>query len=409
MTARSLLVDWQPAELAVALMLAKLPDHPIPSQPDKLSTVYLTSKLTNQILGYQRELQTIWDRAMALLADEAADEQHNSRYGHDEGDAAARGILRDASGQFVDAAGPRFRTAFDTGRDLALLAMTKDRLTPMEQGALIQGQLDRNAAFVRGSLFGDVYDAYGQAIRDPALSPAETKQQVQEVGASNLSRVAMYALKLWGVAHLAFGKELLADGKALRWVLTSLNPCADCPRLAKGGPYSILHPPPTMPGLGDTECFLDPGTSVFIERGWTPIEAVKVGERVLTHAGRYMPVEKVWRLPATGVPGRAVTVAPFRGRPHTFRVTPSHKFLLEDGWCHAQDLGAGVRIRVAAQADGRSRSSSRSRSVVVQEIADVPDGVRYDLTVCTDHSYVVNAGVISHNCRTNCLCQLVEA
>lgn len=248
------LADWSGDELALAAVLGKVGDLPVPDRPDKASTLYLTAQLTRQIQGYQRELDRIWDQVVNGLEDAAGDAKHNQITGHSEGDERARAILAMGVAGFTAAAAVRFVTAWDTGRDLALEFMQKDRLIPAEQQALIQLQLGRNRTYVEASLFADARDVYGQAIRDPSLSPEATAAQVKQTGESMFSRVAMYAVKLWGLAHLAFGKELMADGRPMRWVLTSLKPCIDCPRLARGGPYSIIHPLPTVPGLGDTIC-----------------------------------------------------------------------------------------------------------------------------------------------------------
>ena len=229
------------------------PHTPV-TDPRRPSTIFIAAALTSQILAYQRDLVRAFDRTISGLERLAGEDLHNRTGGYQAGDEQGGNLVDNAIAMFTAAAAARFPKAFATGQGLAVQVTGRSRLAESEVEGLIGGQLTRNEEFVRGSLFADVGRRFRDILRDPALPAADAAVAVNAMGEAMTSRVGMYALKLWGLGHVGFGQEMQASGKLIKWVLTSLHPCKDCPELARRGPYGALNPLPTYPGLGDTEC-----------------------------------------------------------------------------------------------------------------------------------------------------------
>jgi hypothetical protein len=250
---------WSDADLERLIISGK--DHapedvpaPEPGERREPSTLFLSGSLWTQILGYQRSLVRTFDSGISQLAGLAGDSIHNRPGGNARGDLRGEAVLDVMTTGFLSQASDRFRRSFDTGRTFAISFLGKGTLTNAQVDDLVQGQIGLNAGFVRDSLMAEVRSQYQAAIRDDSMNPAETAAAVAGLADSMGARVAMYALRLWGLGHLGFGQEMQASGKLLDWVLTSDAPCKDCPRLARGGPYGGDRPLPTFPGTGDTEC-----------------------------------------------------------------------------------------------------------------------------------------------------------
>lgn len=75
------------------------------------------------------------------------------------------------------------------------------------------------------------------------------------------------------------------------------------------------------------------GHMITTDRGDVPIEAIVAGDRVLTHEGRFMPVERTRREAVKGQGYRIVTTS---GKVLT--VTGEHPFLTQRGWVEARSL-----------------------------------------------------------------------
>lgn len=77
------------------------------------------------------------------------------------------------------------------------------------------------------------------------------------------------------------------------------------------------------------------GTLVVTSRGQVPIERVAVGDEVLTHRGRFMPVVQLHRSPGSS---EIVTV---RREASSTRLTANHRVLTQRGWVEASGLHVG--------------------------------------------------------------------
>jgi hypothetical protein len=121
-------------------------------------------------------------------------------------------------------------------------------------------------------------------------------------------------------------------------VLSPAHPKSDqCDTFAAGGPYEKtanflpLHP----------QC-VTPGQLVQTERGLIPIEAVRVGDCVLTHKGRYCPVTAAWSSHHND------RVYEFETAAGKFELTGNHPVLLDRGWVNAKDVQLGDHVLYAA-------------------------------------------------------------
>lgn len=97
-------------------------------------------------------------------------------------------------------------------------------------------------------------------------------------------------------------------------------------------------------------CFISPRTAVLTDAGYRPISRIIIGDRVLTHRGRYMPVTAQVR--GTGsVAYVSVTIGGGdKTRPTVHRVTRDHRYLMEDGsWELASNLSAGMCVMGMAE------------------------------------------------------------
>ncbi len=97
------------------------------------------------------------------------------------------------------------------------------------------------------------------------------------------------------------------------------------------------------------KCFISPRVPIYTANGYKPIKDIRVGDLVLTHAGRFRKVTYV--RPHEFLPqGSTVvqlTIRPQsedRGRPVRITVTPEHPFLIDGKWKAARDIQPGDRV-----------------------------------------------------------------
>lgn len=106
---------------------------------------------------------------------------------------------------------------------------------------------------------------------------------------------------------------------------------------------SIISRLPNKDGRGVKGC-LGAGAQVLTRRGHVPVEAVRVGDEVLTHAGRWRPVTKTYKFATNG---EALQV---RGAGHRgLVVSDSHAFYARRGRARSRDARSlGVPLWVDA-------------------------------------------------------------
>jgi phage FluMu gp28-like protein len=166
------------------------------------------------------------------------------------------------------------------------------------------------------------------------------------------------------------------------------------------------------------ECVM-PGSLVLTEGGPSPIERIRLGERVLTHRGRYRHVVATHRSAFTG----ALKVIRTAGPHEPLIVTGNHPVLalrvepfelvveLEPHFIPAAKLRVGDLLMLplpeaqdseTAPTPSRvpegSYAGTRYVYLPIQSIHDLPyDGAVHNLQVSEDESYVVGAYAV-HNC-----------
>lgn len=130
---------------------------------------------------------------------------------------------------------------------------------------------------------------------------------------------------------------------------------------------------------------LIPGELVKTQRGDVPVEGVRVGDEVYTHAGNWRRVVRLYRRDYSG---DVITV---RSGDHAVTVTPEHPVLTQRGWVEASDLSASDTFLTLVASDVRE-----SRCSTVQPNSRYTGKV-YDLEVEGDHSFFAG-GIAVHNC-----------
>lgn len=89
-------------------------------------------------------------------------------------------------------------------------------------------------------------------------------------------------------------------------------------------------------------CFTDGRVEIFTVDGWRKIKDIKVGDKVLSHKGKFKKV--TWIMPSRRLRGEEVVRFRVSDKTKTselntyMKVTADHKFLTKDGWVAARDL-----------------------------------------------------------------------
>ena len=115
------------------------------------------------------------------------------------------------------------------------------------------------------------------------------------------------------------------------------------------GTTLVLREPDEMwsipAGTVHPHCFISPNVPVYTIDGWRPIKEVAVGTMVMTHKGRFRPVD--WVMERKPYQGTVVQLAvSFNGRNEKRipAMTPEHPVLTAKGWVNAQDIKVGDSI-----------------------------------------------------------------
>ncbi|MBM4122627.1 MAG: hypothetical protein FJ249_08550 [Nitrospira sp.] len=92
------------------------------------------------------------------------------------------------------------------------------------------------------------------------------------------------------------------------------------------------------------KCFISPRVLIYTSDGYKPIKDIRVGDLVLTHAGRFRKV--IYIRPQEVLPKDSevvrITIRPQNeGRPLHITVTPDHPFLINGTWKVACDIQPG--------------------------------------------------------------------
>ncbi len=144
------------------------------------------------------------------------------------------------------------------------------------------------------------------------------------------------------------------------------------------------------------------GTEITTDQGKKPIEKIIIGDKVLTHKGRYQKVYHTQVRPHTG----KLFAIEYSGK--RLSVTNEHPFLVQgkkQEWITAQNLNIGDKlvspydIEVSEGDHKMIMQEEQTRTVSVQNISynEVENFPVYNFSVEEDESYVAD-GVAVHNC-----------
>jgi hypothetical protein len=141
-------------------------------------------------------------------------------------------------------------------------------------------------------------------------------------------------------------------------------------------------------------CCFAAGTPILSADGNTPVEQIKVGEKVWaknTETGEVAlkPVTELFRTPAK--PLYALSLLGADGQVETVEVTDNHPYwVIDQGWVDSGQLMAGMRIESLDQG-----------VLTVQSLVNLKrDEVTYNFTVGEFHTYFVGEQrALVHNCK----------
>jgi len=85
-------------------------------------------------------------------------------------------------------------------------------------------------------------------------------------------------------------------------------------------------------------CFLGYEIPILTENDWKGIGEIQIGDKVMTHKGRFKSVTHVFRDKFKGNPVRIFFQKVIGSPKRTMFVTPTHPFLTQRGWISAEDL-----------------------------------------------------------------------
>lgn len=198
---------------------------------------------------------------------------------------------------------------------------------------LAQGIVDgRNPREIAAQLVDqDIYDATWKALR---------VAQTEVIRAHFQASLETY--RQAGVEGVEVQAELLASADACR-------KCQDLEAETHDKPLAIDDPElqeliPVHPN-----CVLDGQVPIFTSRGWKPIKAVKVGDLVLTHRGRFQRVTQVHRTHApAGTECVQFRVKSGAGNWRKLSLTANHPVLVGRRWVEAAAVKAGSVLHILA-------------------------------------------------------------
>jgi len=221
------------------------PPKPGSGEKKRADTLFIAGALFLQMQEYQRKLQRAFEKAVTGLAGVA--EAGGSK-------AQADAVLLQMEKTWLTLAPTYINRAYNTGSDFAAGFLGGTQLTDEEAAKALAKLVNLNKGFVQDSFVPAVRLRYIELTAAPDMTVADAVTAVDGIADSFGARVGMYATRLWGAGHQGFADQMAAGEKLLEWVVTSGNPCNDCPDLEAGSPYGPDNPLPTFPGAGDTAC-----------------------------------------------------------------------------------------------------------------------------------------------------------
>lgn len=253
------------------------------------------------------------------------------------------------------------RTAAQLARDLREAVAGTELTNDMERVA----RTELRSAHAEGAYQRLKTQTETAGIKDPQVykltSPTGCKQCIRIWGRGGSKRYLLSQVEAWEAEGGNYGRPAASWGPTI-------------------GP---VHP----------NCF-PAGTLITVQGtpDGVPIEAIQIGDVVLTHRGRWRPVTATMSRDAIELH----RITTFGGR--VLEGTAEHPVMTPEGWVELQHLRAGSRITVA-DTNGTLMTNGATSTAVVREKAHRLSGVVrvFNFSVADDESYVAN-GVVVHNC-----------
>ena len=107
----------------------------------------------------------------------------------------------------------------------------------------------------------------------------------------------------------------------------------------QGGYSDHKNPIPTLLAT-HPNCFTDRRTLVLTDKGWIQIGKIAVGDKVLSHTGKFQRVYETVKFPYSEKKAYKITYD-YNGTEMSVKVTPDHEFLSNGQWVQAHQLKTG--------------------------------------------------------------------
>lgn len=300
---------WQ-IKTAPESLLSYVREHP--AHQRRPSTLFIAGQLTQQIIKYQTKMLDVFTDFTKLLAkdlsrvtikdtkapttsqEEVALALAITRAHLEEvrlTDEIASRVLQEKIDALTEKLNALAETAYEeallTGTEYASKFFDKPAVTPKQVDTILEAKLALNAKYMQTSLMPDIVS---KAAKAAAVEGVTSESFVEVMLESFTSRFASYSMPLWGMGAFGFGAEMTAQSQQLWWIVTSSNPCSDCPDLEDESPYDDENPLPTYPGWGDTEC----RSNCLCLLVTSPALTLRNGDTAPWAPGKLEPVKCAW-------------------------------------------------------------------------------------------------------------------
>lgn len=225
-------------------------------------------------------------------------------------------------------------------------------------------------------------DILGRFI--PAKRRAEMLARTEIIRAHHLAKVQEY--RNWGAIDVQVKAE---------WITAGYNVCPECASL-EGQVFDLDEVEGMLPK--HPNCFISWLVPVYTPDGWVKIGNIKVGDKVLTHKGRFRKVTEVIRIPNQRPSVVELNIKDI-GK---VEVTEDHPILVitKEGnkeWKPAKDITTDDQVLKLTIID--SNYGFIPQSILnVRKYIPHRDRILHNLSVEEDESYVAK-GIVVHNCR----------
>lgn len=281
------------------------------------------------------------------------------------------GILKTFSSKMQSSAERYFPIAVDIGKKFlqSHLSDLKVKESLFEasgkEKSLLQDKLEWNQKYVEESLIPDISKALSDAMKVPYVSEAEFNQAVDKCLSSFEGRMAQYAGAFWHVEEAAVKEAGKGTGLMANFVgADDSSTCEGCQEAMAGNPWPIDEVPEPGSHACDGNCFTDPRTRVVTEHGWKRISDIAIGEKVLSHTGKFRKVTGIINKKFDGGDIFKISVkgsnlkrwfgwSSFKNKlkrgTHSFFVTGDHEFMINGAWTRANEITKGQKIAIMAK------------------------------------------------------------